>query len=192
MVRFLQLVWQTRDWPAVGLVMLILVVSGWCILLPFAPQLQTATMQRFHLSSSDYFRWACQQPIPSMYNLENRYWITDSSILVDSSGTALIAPAGFSEAIEPIDSGFANHFPTRVLTFGDGRHKYLSNSDRPIYLMVESRYRGRWLQTTFQCIPVSSERNKGGFKLIRIEQRYEPGRGEEPNVLSAAIEKERS
>ena len=137
--------WRTRDWQAVLLAGLALVVAAWLSCLPFSSTLQRLSLARFHLSSSSFAEWAWQQPIPPMYNFENHYWLYSPSLAVTDSGR-LFDPT-VAEQTEAI-----NHFPARVVTFADNRYR-LFHERTERYVRLQSRYRERELNTIWHVRP---------------------------------------
>lgn len=140
--RFVRDCRSAGDREAMILAAVIASIVCWLVLLPLWPALQRATIARFHLATSSFWLWSLEQAIPAMYNLENRYWIEEP------------------DGREVRSSGYLNHFPTRVVTFGDGRIRWLaipadakagsvSLEIRPGRLRIESRYQGEVLESEF-------------------------------------------
>ncbi|QEF96660.1 hypothetical protein Mal15_06880 [Stieleria maiorica] len=126
------------------------VVSVWLLLMPFSPAIARATMKRFHLSTDSFAWWAVQAPVPAMYNFGNRYEIRDLP-------EGLITPV-----IDASRPRYINHFPTRVLTFANGRYSLLHpGQDR--WVTLWSSYRGQTLITKIHAKPIG----EGRFKWIR-------------------------
>lgn len=139
------------DRPSRLLLTVVLVVSAWQLALPLWPWVQQVTMRRFQLRTENYWAWAMQQCIPSMYSFENRYWVLDrdpNSLLGDLSESHII------------ESRVINHFPARVFTFGDNRYRFLTsdlqaksllNTDNKVdqqrFLIMRSSYRGLQYQS---------------------------------------------
>lgn len=148
-----------RSHDAFGLSMAVLVVgvSGWILAMPVYRPIQSATLERFHLCTPNYLAWAAQQPIPSMYNFENRYWLFAGS--APEGGSGMANPIADDQWVE---SRVVNHFPGRLLTFGDSRYRLLGGGES-CHLVLRSRYRGNQLATIWNA----TASPLGGFSLSR-------------------------
>lgn len=135
------------DFGFVGLVGLVVLVAAWLLSMPFCTFIQRTTLNRFHLQTESFVVWAFQQPIPSMYNLYNRFEIRPSPGRTDPSSIW--------------DEGTVNHFPLRLFTFGDNRSVFLRPGE-PREIDIKSSYRGEHLHTHWTATPSS----KGGFDLL--------------------------
>lgn len=147
----------THDRLLLVLIALVLIVGGWLTLLPVNRFVQRATLARFHMQTPQFWLWAAQQPIPSMYNCENK--------------AQVVADLPKSESLQPIfaDAARLNHFPYRLFTFGDGRFDYLKDA-RPKWLCVQSHYQRESLSTVWQATPLP-----GGGHLIReVSTTFDP------------------
>lgn len=131
----------------IGLVATIVV---WLMLMPIVPSIAETTINRFHLRTRSFPQWVIQQPIPSMYNLANHYRVTRETA------------GGETEVLE---SGAINHFPTRIITFANGRYRSLHDRIE-CQLVVTSSYRGIRQQTQYQITPNKS----GGFAMRQIDE----------------------
>ena len=138
LTRFLKLITRTQDFSAALLLGFVLAISTWLILMPFNKQVQQATMLRFHLQSKSFIAWCGLQVVPSMYNLENRYWLTEVRQNSDGKWT-----------LHKVDSGMANHFPTRMLTSYDARYRFYGER-RQTEMLLESRFQNRALVTKWR------------------------------------------
>lgn len=110
---------RARDWFALCLSGILLLIGGWLLAMPFCPPVQRSTIDRFHLATPSFGWWAVQQAIPAMYNLENRYWIAPG-------------PPGEANLQDPpggAPTGYLNHFPARIVTFADSRARWLIWAD---------------------------------------------------------------
>ena len=122
------------------------IVSVWLLLMPFYPAIAKSTLRRFHLETDSFALWAAQAPIPAMYNCANEYEIRDLP-------EGLITPV-----IDTTRARYINHYPTRVLTFANGRYTLLSpGQDR--WVTMRSTYRGITLESKVHAAPMAS----GGF-----------------------------
>lgn len=143
-------------------------VTIWLLATPFVDAVATTTMRRFHLRSSNFWTWAPQFPVPAMYNFANRYRV-DWIVPADEPGQeiGLIDAVEDSEVARPFDLDkiefedtseetfkevrpwrYANHFPTRVITFADGRFNYMRNK-RSFRFEIESRYQDHVLRSVY-------------------------------------------
>lgn len=116
------------DWGARLLTAVILAVAARVITLSFVPAVQDAALARFHLQSSSFLAWGIQAPVPAMYNFRNTWQLVDREW--DRSS--------MSESV----GGTLNHFPARVLTFGDMRRSVAQERART-RVRLESTYRGK-------------------------------------------------
>lgn len=107
----------------------------WLLGLPFCKFEQQSLLNRFHLQTKSFGVWCLQQPIPAMYNGYNRFESRQGSI--DSNLKS---------------SGTINHFPIRLLTFGDNRDLFLSEDDPTIFDAWTS-YRGSSIHTRWTAKP---------------------------------------
>ncbi len=168
MHQLIEKIHQTRDWQAIVLLLLLGSAATWILILPFSGSFQTAAMKRFHLTTACYWQWAVQQTIPSMYNFENRYWISETQLEPEQLGKDVASARKLG-----LNSRFANHFPARVFTFADTRHHYLGPEKREgvpaRYLYLQSRYRGTTVRTRLEAIPDK----RGGYWINRREDFYE-------------------
>jgi len=171
MRNFLHTIWVTRDLPGGVLLAVMGLVGGWVMLGFFSSSVQRANLDRFHLNTPSFAGWGIQQPIPAMYNFENRYWVSRVPL---TNLDLQLSPAEIRQRMGEslIDTGYANHFPTRIFTFGDGRNKYLKGQTESVFLYVQSRYRQQLKVTSFLAAPTPDQ--KTGFEFHRrgSEWRY--------------------
>ena len=183
MLDFVRQISRTKDWQSLGLLMVIVGVAVWLIVLPFSRSVQTTCLQRFHLATPSFVQWAIQQPVPSMYNFENRYWVAEHRLsAAELESLARNEQTADPSIKEPTNDGakdglpitkMANHFPARIFTFADSRYHYLENKDAR-FLYMRSRYRGNELISLFEVQtnkhePVEDGLEQNGFNLIRRE-----------------------
>lgn len=142
------------DTGFIAIIVLVVVVATWLLLTPLVPSVAAASLHRFHLKSRSFAVWAIQFPIPTMYNFANRYEVRR-------------VPAGLIDPIlEENTKRYLNHFPARVLTFFNTRHRHLNEgTDR--WVTIESTYRGQTVETRFHAKPKEDAK---GFDLIRLPQ----------------------
>ncbi len=158
MIQLFRQIRQTSDWQAAIFVLVIVGVTGWIGLIPFSRSIQTASLKRFHLATEDFSSWAIQQPIPAMYNFENRYWANREPL--DSMRLSFGIEAVRSSGIE---TNYLNHFPARAFTFAESRAACL-HQRKYRWLYLHSRYRDNELWTVMEAIP---DESGGGFTLMR-------------------------
>ena len=142
-----------RDYGFIAIVTLAIAVALWLLLMPWVPAIARQTMYRFHLATPSYTTWAAQFPVPSMYNFANEFKVES-------------IPPGFVDPI--IDDAWrhVNHFPARMITFGDGRyHHLLAREDR--WFTLRSSYRGQTLESMIHLEPVGK---RGLFRFHRLSQ----------------------
>lgn len=140
-----------RDLGFVAIIMLIACVALWLLLMPWVKSISWTAMERFHLRSSSFPTWVAQFPIPSMYNFANR-------CKVDRYPPGLIDPL-----LDESESRYLNHFPTRCITFADGRYRYLRDGN-DLWITVETSYRGQTLETRLHI----KRKQEAGFEMIRL------------------------
>ncbi len=136
--QFLRNVVQTGDLSAATLFGVILAIAVWLVSLPFSEKIQQATLMRFHLQSPSFLAWCGLQVVPAMYNLENRYWLSERVEQDDAT-----------RSVRCIESGTTNHFPTRMITSFDARYRFFRQLDHA-EVILESRYRDQVLATRWQ------------------------------------------
>ena len=138
--RFLRAITRTRDFSAALLFGFVLAITTWLLFMPFNKRVQQATMLRFHLQSKSFLSWCGLQVVPAMYNLENRYWLTESKQNRDGTWTKT-----------RVDAGTANHFPTRMLTSYDARYRFYGER-RHAEMLLESRFQDQALVTKWRVV----------------------------------------
>lgn len=160
MVKLVNNIWRQKDLSSLAMLILIGGVAIWILALPLSRTVQDCYLRRFHLATPSFPLWAMQQAVPSMYNLENRYWCctepVDAEHLWDQKSGASVAK-----------SNMANHFPTRVITFGDARRFIRMNGESNFY--IESKYRGRKLRSIYTLDSIGENK----FELVREESTIE-------------------
>ncbi|MFK7767358.1 MAG: hypothetical protein AB8B55_09065 [Mariniblastus sp.] len=167
MVQLIKQIWITKDISSMVLLGTILGVALWIVALPFSTTVQDTYLKRFHLDSKNFVAWAVQQPVPAMYNFENRVCFSDREISETEFAQALVrAPdEKLARVIGPVDEETdsahqsvpvfktINHFPTRAFTFADAIYEHKENLNGFVYMTT--RYRGRELRSVFQITPVA-------------------------------------
>ncbi len=146
---------SSRDPLFAGTVLLVACVSGWLLLMPFIPAVGRAALKRFHLVTESFPLWCVQSPIPAMYNFGNQYEIRD------------LPEDLFTPVLDSRRPRYINHFPSRIVTFANGRYTLLQpGQDR--WLTYRSSYRGQTLETKVHLKPLGG----GRFEYIRRSSRF--------------------
>jgi hypothetical protein len=140
-----------RDVGFLAMQGLLLATAVWLLCTPISPAVASVTLRRFHLGSRSFGSWAIQFPIPAMYNFANRYEVRETAAKRDDANAGLLVRR------------YANHFPTRLITFADSRHLYLS-SHRDRWFTIRSCYQGQCLTSRFHARP----KRGGGFQILRL------------------------
>ena len=158
-----------RDIAFRVVISLVIVVAIWLLLTPFVPPVAMSTMKRFHLRSDSFATWAIQQPIPAMYNFANLSSTRDTPL-------GMIQPVFEDE----VQQRYVNHFPTRLMTFADGRYRML-NFGKPHWLELKTSYRGQTIETTYFAKPIPDpEADPANPKGHHYEVEVEPKQLAEP------------
>ncbi len=159
LLQFLRQVRQTCDRTVWVMLIPLAAIAAWLLLLPFSSTVQRATLRRFQMQTPTFWQWAVQQPIPAMYNAENRAQV----ILTEPTGDGTLN--GERRFAAP---RYLNHFPFRLVTFGDGRFDFL-RFGQPVAFHLESSYRGHRLETHWRATP----RQEGGGHVIALQEARE-------------------
>ncbi len=174
MRQLISQIWKTRDVSSLLLLVAILAAAAWNMALPVSEFVQESTLKRFHLATTSFSGWAIQQPIPSMYNFENRYWSSDQTLNVGELRAIELSTRPGKQESEPqkenwvgVETHAINHFPARTFTFAFSRNNLSNNPHRYIYL--RSRYRGKELSSSFRTRPISENE----IRLERLESTFD-------------------
>lgn len=144
LMEFIQSSRFLKDRFALGLLGTVGLIATWLIAMPVCPAIQRWTIDRFHLATPSFALWMLQQPIPPMYNLENRYWFSQRP-LSDAELTTHPPPG--------VETAMLNHFPARAVTFAAGRLATVKHQ-REAWLYLRSRYRDSQRITAYHLTPV--------------------------------------
>jgi len=140
LIRFVRQVRRTRDVGAATFLSLVALVALLALATPLSARTAALMMSRFHLRVQPFAVWAALQPIPSMYNFENRYWVSPRPLRADEL-EILPAPAD-------VEARYINHYPLRVMTWAEGRAVLLAPlADRWVY--ARTCYRGACVRSAF-------------------------------------------
>ena len=107
--EFISLSYKQRDWFALLLLAFVLAIVVWVASISFSAKTRELAIRRFQVASPNYLVWAAMAPIPSMYNFENRAQFSN----------VMHGESPFDEDHESWFSMQLNHFPARVVTFGE-------------------------------------------------------------------------
>ncbi|MEM1114938.1 MAG: hypothetical protein AAF845_05860 [Bacteroidota bacterium] len=115
---------------------------------------QDALLRRAHLRPASVAEWTALQPLPGMYNFQNRAWASRKRIAWERLDE--------SDAVQ--GGEYYNHYPTRMVTFLPTRAPWghVGCSD---FLYVESRVRGRSLRSRFRI-----DRQEGGSLTMQVDR----------------------
>lgn len=126
-----------RDRLALGIAGAIALFSICILSLPFSVSARVAAMQRFHLAGWSYVAWALFQPVPSMYNFDNRWDVTFTP------PTRSIAD---ETVCQVLFHGYINHHIfNRVLL----RRAEMEHCGFPARVRFRSDYRGTQVETGY-------------------------------------------
>ena len=174
MKTLIKSIWTSRDLASGMLLAAITLAAFWIVLLPFSQTVQKTFLARFHLDSSNFSFFSAQQPIPSMYNFENRVWISPKPITQSelnqatrdnkTSNPSTGAPATLLADLKNIETEQINHFPTRAFTFGKTRW-ILKQQSETRYYYLSSRYRDVEHKSAYRLSPISDSQ----FGVTRLE-----------------------
>jgi len=115
--------------------------------LPACPWAQRQIMQKFHLKTASFVRFALLQFLPSMYNFDNEALVSE-----------------FKAAADPFASDLfihfqANHHPLRFVSFGlNNRREFLKNGSSK-YVYLRSRFNGQRLDSLYVIEPKANTLN---------------------------------
>jgi len=143
---------QQRDWSALVLFGIVAVVALVAAAVLVSKDMRVANLRRFHLGSEHYFAWAAHQAVPSMYNFENRIWLSNN----------MNAEGSFDTNDPTLVRDTINHFPARRITFGNYRMRQFKDHDQVMFLM-SSQFCGDRLETLWH---VRRDRLAGSDRLV--------------------------
>jgi hypothetical protein len=128
---------RERDWLALSIVAPILLYAAAILLLPMSAPVREAAARRFHLAGWPFAAWALFQPLPSMYNFENRWDVTFTT-------SARTAPA--EDCAKTFHSFVNHHVFNRVLLY----RAPLERCGLPATVRFQSTYRGTTVETRYR------------------------------------------
>jgi len=124
---------EKPDRAALFLLSAMLFFSCFILLLPLSATVRRAGLQRFQLARWPLAAWIAFQPLPSMYNFENRWEV--------------IRPPGgpCSEQV----GGFVNHHVYNRIALFNGRIRFVQ-CPLPAWVHFRSTYMGTTVETTYR------------------------------------------
>ena len=134
---FLRSLRHDRDPIAIGIAGSISLFAVCVLSLPFSAPARVVAMQRFHLAGWNYGAWALFQPVPSMYNFDNRWDVTFTR--PEGSGAD-------DDLCQVLFHGHINHHVfNRVLL----RRAELERCGLPAQVHFRTVYRGTGIETGY-------------------------------------------
>jgi len=131
---------RDRDWLAVCIVAPIVVYSYAILLLPLSGSVRDAAARRFHLAGWPFGVWALVQPLPSMYNFENRW---------DVTFTTRARTASADDCGRAFHAFINHHVFNRVLL----HRALLERCGLPAVVRFQTTYRGTTVETRYRLMP---------------------------------------
>jgi len=153
-ITFLQECYRQRDWAAGLLCLAIAVTYLAAVSILFSKPMAAASLKRFHLASDSFGLWATHQCVPSMYNFENK--IVFSNLAADLDNVDEQDPTLIKSTL--------NHFPARIITFGDLRSLQFGKHDQATFRMV-STFQGQRLTSTWKI-----DKDNQCLKVTRVDE----------------------
>lgn len=145
---------DARDWFGCTLAAFVMLYAAATVCLGLGGAPARFFVERFHLRSASFASWAAFAPSPWMYNFENQVHVSAS-------------PPSEQEWERPpaeLSFRYINHFPPRVLTFGDERLAR-QRERAPVYVYMQSRYRDVVVRSALKLSP-----HGGSAPGMRIER----------------------
>ena len=124
---------ERPDRLALSLVSAVLVFSCFIVLLPLSETVRRAAMERFQLTRWPLAAWILFQPLPSMYNFENRWDVVTAS------------PGPCPERI----AGFINHHVYNRIALFNWRVRF-RQCQLPAWVRFRSTYAGTAVETSYR------------------------------------------
>jgi hypothetical protein len=119
------------------LVAALVVLSVAILSVAVSPSAQIAAAQRFHLTRWPFYLWALFQPVPSMYNFENRWDV------------AFARPEGSSADDELCRELFHGHINHHIFNRVLLRRAELERCGLPAQVHFRTDYRGTRIETVY-------------------------------------------
>ncbi len=162
--EFITQSYKQRDWFALSLLAIALTIVAWVVSILFSSTTRELAMRRFHLASPDFVSWAALAPVPSMYNFENRAQFSNE----------LAGELPFDESHESWFSMPLNHFPARVITFGELSPKCFTDQRQGTFEM-STRFRKSELTSRWEIL----EQSDGSLHIHRSLENWVQHRARE-------------
>jgi hypothetical protein len=132
---------HTRDRLTLAALIALSVYSAIVVMMPVSARARELAMRRFHAAGWSFAGWAMLQPLPWMYNFENRLTVT---------------PERSDQPQCRARSEFVNHQPYgRFFTPHD---RYWYRECGPARVRFSSTYRGLTIETGYSIAPAPSAR----------------------------------
>lgn len=151
------------SWGLIGIYTLVVACVLWIVMTPWVESIAQASLRRFSLTSRSFGVWAIQQPIPAMYNFANTYEVRQWPADV-SQAFALDPLFGDSGDAGKLRSGYINHFPPRIYTFGWDRAETCYQNQRR-WVVTVSSYQDQRVEVMTELKPQAA----GRFIVTRQE-----------------------
>ena len=136
---------ERPDRLALVLVAAIMAFACCIVLLPLSEKVRVAALERFELKRWPLAAWMLFQPLPSMYNFENRWEVTTRG------------PGPCPERI----AGFINHHVYNRIALPQGRLRFRT-CQLPARVLFRSTYRGTQVEAAYL---VSGDANGRGLTV---------------------------
>ncbi len=139
------------DRLALALVAAVVVFSCCILALPFSERARIAALERFQLRGWPLTAWMLFQPVPSMYNFENRW-----EVVTPGPGPCPERSAGFVN----------HHAYNRIALFN--YRLGLHQCQLPAHVYLRSTYRGTTVETSYR---VSRDAGGHGLDVTPVDAR---------------------
>jgi hypothetical protein len=138
------------DRGALALVVAVLVYTACVLAMPLSEAVRRAALARFHLTGWSFVQWVIFQPVPSMYNFENRWALSE----------VVPSPAAASDpGCADVPGGFVNHHAFSAILL---RRAWIAHCVESATVTIDSTYRGTRLRTTWR---IDRAAIGGGFRV---------------------------
>jgi hypothetical protein len=161
LIRCLRKFRTSKDVGTTALTLLIALAMFATTVIPVTRRGRELLLRAHHLRVEPFVAWSALQILPSMYNYANRVWV--SSIPLND-----LTLASDGSLPEVIHTEWVNHYPPRVITFGNGR-AILMNANQSLHYYVQSRFCDTQVDSHFIAGPRDG---KVEVQLVGIGQRH--------------------
>jgi uncharacterized membrane protein YhaH (DUF805 family) len=146
---FLDVSRAKRDVPALCIAGAVCVCAVLILTIPFSDGARTMAQRRFHQAGLSFPTWALLQPVPAMYNFDNRWSATGVG-----AGTT---------AQECASNGRLPHHVVGIIVLA--RVPFL-RCGAPVELRLRSTYRGTTVETVYRVERVASRTE---LRVVRLD-----------------------